>query len=100
MVEVEIREDERNLLGFEDIVGGIVDTLDMDEEAYYLCYTLSNLIAKVEFVYFYLAEVANELGNSIVESKYYMVHTVVAYILVELVVFVVMIFIVWIVKVE
>ena len=35
MVEVEVREDERNLLGFEDIVEGIVDTLHMVEEAYY-----------------------------------------------------------------
>ena len=74
MVEVEVREDERNLLSFEDIV----DTLDMAEEAYYLGYTLSNPIAKVEFMYFYLDKVSNALGNSIVESKYYMVHTMVA----------------------
>ena len=55
-----------------------MDTLDMDEEAYYLGYTLSNPVAKVEFVYLYLAKVAKALGNSIVESKYYMVHIMVA----------------------
>ena len=78
MVEVEVREDERNLLGFDDIVGSIVDMMDMVEEAYYLGYILSNPIAKVAFVYLYLAKVAKALGNSIVESKYYMVHIVVA----------------------
>ena len=65
------------MLGFEDIMGGIVNTLDMDEDAYYLGYTLSNPIAKVKFSYLYLAKVAKALGNSIVESKYYMVHIVV-----------------------
>ena len=78
MVEVEVLEDERNLLGFEDIVEDTVDTLDMDEEAYYPCYTLSNPVAKVEFVYLYLAKVVKALENSIVESEYYMVHTAMA----------------------
>jgi hypothetical protein len=78
VVEVEVWEYERNFHGFEDIMGGNVNTLDMTEEAYYLGYTLYNLVAKVESSYLYLAKAAKELGNSIVESKYYMVHTVVA----------------------
>ena len=52
--------------------------LDMVEETYFLGYTLSNLVAKVEFAYLYLGKVSKALGNSIVESKYYLVHTVVS----------------------
>ena len=77
-IEVEVQEVERDLLGFEDIVEGIVNTLDMAEEAYYLGYILSNPVAKVEFAYLYLAKVSKVLGNSIVESKYCMVHIAVA----------------------
>ena len=99
-VEVEVWKCQRYLLGFEDIVGGIVNALDMAKEAYFLGYTLSILVAKVELAQLYLAKVAKALGNSVVESKYYMVHIVVAQILVELVVFIAMIFTVWIVKVD
>ena len=43
-------------------MGGIVNTLDMDKEAYYIGYTLSNLVAKVEFAYLYLDKVAKHWG--------------------------------------
>ena len=96
VVEAEVQNSQKDLLGF----GNTVDRLNMVEEVYFLDYTLSILVAKVEFAQEDQAKFAMALESSTMVDKYYMVYIVGAWILVGPEAFVAKAFAAWVVKVE